>query len=38
MLVLLSKYQIMADDDDCVKPICKDNPYGNMRKNLGDFV
>lgn len=26
----------MSDDDDCSKPICMDNPYGNLRKNLGE--
>lgn len=26
----------MSEEDDCKKPICKDNPFGNLRKNLLD--
>ncbi len=25
-------------DDDCNKPICKDSPYGNLRKNLANTL
>jgi len=29
---------VMADDDDCTKPICKDSPFGNLRRNLGQTL